>query len=91
MDTSLIITISVMGVAIIGIAIMLIVALVKGNLKEFVMAKMEEAEATGKEGKEKLIYVLDAVKEKYKLAVIISTAKKIVEVLIDFSKKVNTK
>lgn len=91
MSVEAIITIIVMGVALVSSLVILIVALCKGNLKNFIQEKMIEAEQTGKSGKEKLEYVLQAVREKYKLKVIMDFAKKLIEILIDFSKKVNSK
>ena len=91
MSTELIITICSMGITLLGTIFGLIKSIVNGNLKKFVEEKMAEAEATGKTGAEKYNYVINAVKEKYKLGGFISLAKKFIEELIDFSKKVNSK
>ena len=64
---------------------------VKNNLSAFVREKMQEAEASGLTGSQKLEFVLEAVKEKYKFKQLVNLAKELVEKLIEFSKKVNAK
>ena len=78
-------------ISLLSLIVSIVVSIFKGQLKSFVEEKMKEAEATNKTGEEKLLYVLFAVKEKYKLNKIVDLAKDIVEKLIDFSKKINAK
>lgn len=67
----------------------IIVAIIRGEMKKFVVEKMEEAEQSGKSGVEKLQFVLDAVKEKYKVLQIILNIQEFVEKIIDITKKIN--
>lgn len=86
-----IIAIAIMGLGLVSTIIGWIISIKKGELKEFVMQKIEEAEKTGKSGEEKLNYVLEAVKEKYKLLTFGVNVIDFVEKIIDFTKKVNVK
>ena len=62
-------------------------AISRGQLKEFIIEKMEEIEDSGKSSVEKLEYVINAVKEKYKILTIIINIQKFVEkVLIRWKK-----
>ena len=90
MSIETIITLVVLGVTALGGIIGLIVALVRGDMKKFIVEKMEEAEASGKTGKEKLMFVLEAVKEKYKIMQIVMDVKKFVEYIISITKQINT-
>lgn len=89
MSIETIITLVVLGVTALGGIIGLIVALVRGDMKKFIVQKMEEAEASGKTGKEKLMFVLEAVKEKYKIMKIVMDVKKFVEYIISITKQIN--
>lgn len=80
-----------LGVTIIALIVSIIVAIVKGNLKDFITEKMKEAEASGKSGKEKLEYVIKAVKEKYKLATLLIDVREFIEKIIDITKNINSK
>jgi K+-sensing histidine kinase KdpD len=80
-----------LGVTIIALIVSIIVAIVKGNLKDFITEKMKEAEASDKSGKEKLEYVIKAVKEKYKLATLLIDVREFIEKIIDITKNINSK
>lgn len=68
-----------------------IVAIARGDMKKFIEEKMVEAENLGLSGKEKLEYVVNAVKEKYKIMTIILNVKKVIEHIIELSKQINYK
>lgn len=68
-----------------------VVAIVRGDMKKFIEEKMVEAENLGLSGKEKLEYVINAVKEKYKIMTIILNIKKVIEHIIELSKQINYK
>lgn len=91
MSTELIITLIALGCIIVGGILTIVVALIRGELKKFVVEKMEEAEASGKSGAEKLAYVLEEVKKKYKLADLFLNIKKFIEIIISISKNINAK
>lgn len=74
-----------------GLIISLGTAIAKGKLKQFVIEKMEEAEASGKSGEEKLLFVMNAVKEKYKIVAIVMNVKRFIEKVIAVTKKINAK
>ena len=80
-----------LGIAIISGFVSIVVALVKGEVKKFIEEKMIEAEKSGKTGKEKLAYVLEAVDEKYKVMKLFVNAKKFIEHIIAISKQINVK
>ena len=69
----------------------IVVAIVRGDMKKFIEEKMAEAEKLGLSGKEKLEYVVNAVKEKYKIMTIILNVKKVIEHIIELSKQINYK
>lgn len=69
----------------------IVVSVVRGDMKKFIEKKMAEAEKLGFNGKEKLEYVLNAVKEKYKIMTIILNVKKVIEHIIELSKQINYK
>ena len=91
MSMETIITLCVLGATCLGGIIAIIIALVRGDMKKFIVAKMEEAEASGMSGKEKLMFVLNAVKEKYKVMELVLNVKKFVEYIISISKQINCK
>ena len=68
-----------------------VVAIARGDMKKFIEEKMVEAEKLGLNGKEKLEYVISAVKEKYKIMTIILNVKKVIEHIIELSKQINYK
>ena len=83
---SLIMLAVVIVVAIVGI----IVALVRGEIKEFAKEKMVEAEELYKDlpkpekSQKKLEYVIKAVKEKYKISDLIINITKFIKKTIEF-------
>ena len=89
MQAETIITLVVLGVVILAGIASIIVALVRGDLKKFIQEKMIEAEKTGMSGKEKLQYVISAVK--YKLAELFINITKFVEQVISITKQINVK
>ena len=91
MTTESIIILIVMGACVLGIGVFLIFALIKGNLKNDLLQFMAEAEEMEDSGEDKLAYVIDKVKSKYKLGMLVNLAEKVVEILIEFSKNVNFK
>lgn len=68
-----------------------VVAIVRGDMKKFIEEKMAEVEKLELSGKVKLEYVLNAVKEKYKIMTIILNVKKFIEHIIEISKRINYK
>lgn len=69
----------------------IVVSVVRGDMKKFIEEKMAEAEKLGLSGKEKLEYVINAVKEKYKIMTIVLNIKKVIEHIIELSKQINYK
>ena len=95
MSVNEIVMLVILGVGILAGLIGIIVAIVRGDMKKFIVAKMEEAESIYKDdpdkAKKKLNYVIEAVKEKYKLVELILNIRKFVEYIIDISKHINAK
>lgn len=91
MSIETIITLCTLGVVALSGIIGLIVALVRGDMKKFIVEQMEIAEKSGLSGKEKLAFVLKAVKDKYKIMEIVLNVKKFVEYIISISKQINNK
>ena len=91
MDIKAIITIVVLGIVLLGTIIGLVTALVRGEMKKFIEEKMVEAEKSGKSGAEKLAFVTEAFKEKYKIMQFILNAKQFIEKVIELSKQINAK
>lgn len=88
MNTELIIELVVAGVlALIGIGA-IIVAIVRGELKQFIVEQMRIAEEKFKDlpkpqkSIQKLQFVINAVKEKYKLAELILNVRKFIEYIV---------
>lgn len=69
----------------------IVIALVRGDMKKFIIEQMEIAEQSGMSGKEKLQFVIDAVKSKYKILDIILNVKEFIEKIISISKNINAK
>ena len=80
-----------LGITILCLIGSIIVAIVKGKMKDFIIAKMEEIENSGKSPVEKLQYVIDAVKEEYKILTILINVKNFIEKIIGISKQINYK
>ena len=91
MQIELLITLITLGATIVGGIIALIVAIKRGELKKFIIEKMEEAEKLELDGKKKLEYVLTAVNEKYKVMQLVLNVKKFIEYIISISKQINAK
>lgn len=91
MSIDAIITLVFAVIAVVGILVTIITAIRSGSLKEFILDKMAEAETMFTKPEEKLNYVIEAVKKKYKILSLIINIKVIIETLISFSKRVNYK
>ena len=91
MQVETIILLVVLGCSIIVGIGTIIIALIRGDMKKFIEAKMVEAESMELGGKEKLEFVLKAVKEKYKVLEIVLNVKAFIEHIIALSKKINAK
>lgn len=91
MELQTLIPVILLGVAVLGGIVGLIVAIIRGDMKKFIEEKMVEAEKLELTGEKKLAYVLQAVKEKYKLAELFLNAKKFIEHIIDLSKQINAR
>ena len=91
MQIETIISLVVLGVVILAGLIAIIVAIVRGDMKKFIIEKMEEAEKMELDGVKKLEYVVNAVKEKYKIMELVLNVKKFVEKIIDITKQINYK
>lgn len=86
-----IILLVILGViCLIGI-ISIITAIVRGDMKKFIEEKMAEAEKLSMDGNQKLEYVINAVKEKYKILELVLNVKKFIEHIIEISKHINYK
>lgn len=91
MTTTEIILLVALGLFIIAGILVIVVAIVRGDMKKFIQEKMAEAEQLDLDGAKKLQYVLEAVKEKYKLAELFLNIKKFIEKIIEISKQINYK
>ena len=91
MNIEMIITLITLGVIALGGIVSVLVAIVRGEVKQFIIKAMEIAEKSGMDGSKKLQYVLNAVKEKYQLASIVINVRKFIEYIISISKNINSK
>lgn len=91
MSVETLITLIVLGSAILVSLITIVVAIIRGDMKKYIIAQMEEAEKSGLSGKEKLQFVIDRVKEKYKVLELVLNVKKFVEEIISITKQINYK
>ena len=91
MQIEAIVSLVILGVVALGGVATIIVAIVRGDMKKFIVGKMEEAEKLKLDGKKKLEYVLQAVKEKYKILEVILNVKKFIEEIISITKQINAK
>lgn len=80
-----------LAITTIGLVATIVGSIFKGKLKEFIVKKMEEVENMHKTPVEKLQYVVEAVKDEYKLAKIVLNVEQFVEKIIDISKHINYK
>ena len=91
MSIETIVCLIVLGVLILAGLITFIVAVIRGEVKKFIEEKMIEAEKLELTGDKKFKYVVQAVKEKYKLAELFVNIGKFIEHIIDLSKQINAK
>lgn len=97
MEVQTIVSLAILGVVVLGGVFAIIVAILRGEMKKFIIEKMEEAEELYKalekpeKSIKKLMFVLNAVKDKYKILEVFMNAKKFVEKVIEISKQINTK
>ena len=77
-------------VCLVGI-ISIIVAVIRGDMKKFIKEKMAEAEKLTMGRKQKLGYVIDKKKKKYKIPELVLNVKKFIESIIEISKQINYK
>ena len=90
MNIETIIVLVILGIAVLSGIIGIVVAVIRGDMKKFIEEKMIEAE-TMQGSVEKLTYVLNAVKQKYKIVELVLNVKKFIEHIIDLSKQINSK
>lgn len=90
MNIETIIVLVILGIAVLSGIISIVVAVIRGDMKKFIEEKMIEAE-TMQGSVEKLTYVLNAVKQKYKIVELVLNVKKFIEHIIDLSKQINSK
>ena len=91
MEIQTLVPIIVLGVVVLGGILSIVVAIVRGDMKKFIEEKMIEAENLKLSGEKKLAYVLNAVKEKYKVMELVLNVRKFIEHIIDLSKQINAK
>ena len=91
MSQTEIISLIVLGVVCLAGVISIIVAIIRGDMKKFIKEKMAEAEKLSMNGQQKLEYVINAVKEKYKIPELVLNIKKFIENIIEISKQINYK
>lgn len=91
MSVQTIILIVALGVSVLAGIVGVVLAIVRGEMKTFVKAKMVEAEGLEMSGEQKLNYVLQAVKEKYKIMELLLNTKKFIEEVIKITKQINYK
>ena len=93
----LLVALIILGVVIIAGVVTFIIALCKGEVKEYIQQCMAEAEDLYKDlpkpekSKKKLQYVIEKVKEKYKFASLFVNIQKFVEKMIEFINSMKTK
>ncbi len=97
MQLETIITLATLGVATLGGLFAIIVAIVRGDMKKFIVEQMEIAEEKFKDlpkpqkSIQKFQFVFERVKEKYKVLELVLNVKKFVKYIIEISKKFNSK
>ena len=93
MTPELLTTLIMLGATIVVGIVVIIFAIVRGDMKNFIIAKMEEAGEKYKDlqkperSLKKLDYVIDAVKEKYKLGELFLNIKKFIEYVVSINNK----
>lgn len=91
MQIETLITIISLGVVALGGIIGIVVAIIRGDIKNFIVSTMEEAEKMGISGADKLKYVIQKVKDKYKIMEVVLNVRKFIEYIISISKEINHK
>lgn len=91
MQIEVLVPVILLGVAVLGGLISIIIAIIRGDMKKFIEEKMCEAEKLELTGEQKLAYVLKAVKEKYKLVEWLLNCKKFIKHIIKLTKQINVK
>lgn len=82
-----------LGCGILAGVIAIVVGIIRGEVQKFIIAKMEEANEKYKDlpkpekSIKKLQYVIDAVKEKYKIADLIMNVRKFIEKIVEINNK----
>lgn len=82
-----------LGCGILAGIITIVVGIVRGEVQKFIIDKMEEANEKYKDlpkpekSIKKLQYVIDAVKEKYKIAELIMNVRKFIEKIVEIHNK----
>ncbi len=89
MSTEQIIELIFLVLSTLGLIAVIVVSLIKGDMQKFIKEKMVEAEQSGLDGVKKLQFVIDAVKDKYKILQIIVNVQKFVNDLVALTKKIN--
>ena len=93
MELQVLIPVILLGISILGGFATLIIHLIRGDIKNFIIEKMEEAGELYKDlpkpekSIKKLQYVLEAVKEKYKIAELFINIKKFIEYIVQLNNK----
>ena len=93
MSKEMIATLIVLGFAILSGIVAIVVAILRGDMKKFIVEKMEEANEKHKDlpkpekSVKKLEYVVDAVRDKYKIFELILNVKKFIEYIVQINKK----
>ena len=91
MNVETIILTIVLGVVALGGLVTIVIAIIRGDMKKFADEKMVEAEQLELAGEKKLAYVLQAIKEKYKVFEVLMNCEKFIKHVIDLTKKINVK
>lgn len=97
MNIETIITLIVLGVLAIGGIVAFGIALIRGEVKKYICEQMKIAEEKFKDlpkpekSIKKLQYVINAVKEKYKLVELFMNIRKFIEYIVTLSKDINNK
>lgn len=93
MSTETLIILIVLGALIIAGIGAIIIAIIRGELKKFIIEQMEKAGELFKDlpkperSVKKFQYVLNAVKEKYKLVELFMNVKKFIELIVNINNK----
>ena len=91
MNIETIILTVILGVVVLGGIVTIVVAIIRGDMKKYAEEKMVEAEKLELTGEKKLAYVLQSVKEKYKVLEVFLNCRKFIEHIIGLTKQINVK